>query len=358
MSNTARITIPTFPCASLPTTRASATFLISDGVLPSNEGRGYVLRLIMRRALYHGQTLGLTEPFLYKISSRVVDMMKDAYPELVQTAPHIARAIKIEEERYALTTRLGLERLDGVLLGGQISFGEYRSRRHSRSVSGSRSTYTIGGADLFQLHDTFGLRPDFVEDIVKPYGLTVDRVGYEAEMQKQRERARASWKGAEKKVAAPVFLKLAEGGRTVFDGYTQTTSTDCRIVALIQKGEPLEEVKAGSEVEIVLDHTPFYAEAGGQVGDTGHFLAPATDHEVAHITNTYYPVSGLIVHKAEARDALRVGDLVTAVVDSERRDRDAAQSFRHPSAARGAAQDAGDAREAGGVAGGAGPVAL
>jgi alanyl-tRNA synthetase len=303
----------------------SATFLISDGVLPSNEGRGYVLRLIMRRALYHGQTLGLNEPFLYKISGRVVDMMKDAYPELVQTAPHVAKAIKLEEERYAETTLVGLQRLEEAFVipaeGQREHFATWKARFNNvLGQSRENPLGKIAGDDLFKLHDTFGLRPDFVRDVVQNYGLDVDMEGYEAEMQKQRERARASWKGAEKKVAAPAFLKLAEGGRTVFDGYTQTTSSDCRIVALIQKGEPRAEVKAGSEVEIVLDHTPFYAEAGGQVGDIGHFLAPATDHEVAHISNTYYPVSGLIVHKAEAREGLRIGDVVTAVVDAGRRD--------------------------------------
>jgi alanyl-tRNA synthetase len=178
----------------------------------------------------------------------------------------------------------------------------------------------IGGKDLFRLHDTFGLRPDFVEDVVKNYRLRVDREGYEAEMLHQRERARASWKGAEKKVASPVFLKLAEDGKTVFDGYTHTTSTDCKIAALVVNGEAVSEVQAGAKVEIILDHTPFYAESGGQVGDIGHFVAPGTDHEVAHIQNTYHPVSGLIVHKAVAREGLRMGDVVTAVVDAERRD--------------------------------------
>src|SRR5208283_1293009 len=125
------------------------------------------------------------------------------------------------------------------------------------------------------------------------------------EMRKQRERARASWKAAEKKSASPVFLKLAEDGKTVFDGYAQMTSPDCRIMALVVKGEILSEVKSGSELEIVLDHTPFYAEAGGQVGDTGRFLAPGTDHQVARVLDTYYPVSGLIVHKAVAREELR-----------------------------------------------------
>jgi alanyl-tRNA synthetase len=335
----------------------SATFLISDGVLPSNEGRGYVLRLIMRRALYHGQTLGLNEPFLYKISSRVVDMMKDAYPELIQTAPHVAKAIKIEEHRYKQTTEVGVQQLHltrpnlsddaleiyrstPIMLPGPIGsdsalsvFGNRptlgiwitvcnsrHNEAHIRKIVNSGGAGIVPGPELFKLHDTFGLRPDFVEDIVKNYGLTIDRAGYEAEMQKQRGRARASWKGAEKKAASPVFLKLAEEGKTAFDGYTQTTSANCRIMALVQKGELQSEVNPGSEVEIVLDHTPFYAEAGGQVGDTGHFLAPATDHEVAHVLTTYYPVSGLTVHKAVAHEGLRMGDVVTAVVDAERRD--------------------------------------
>jgi alanyl-tRNA synthetase len=330
----------------------ASTFLISDGVLPSNEGRGYVLRLIMRRALYHGQTLGLNEPFLYKMAGHVVQMMKDAYPELVQTAPHVAKAIKIEEERYAQTTQDAMAQMVGtpvvvpmtsseaveipyrdlkdhwVQYGRKLPDPKVEPHFYSRYPRSARPTpplqsMVFPGDELFKLHDTFGLRPDFVEDIVHSdniSGLTIDREGYEAEMQKQRERARASWKGAEKKVALPVFLKLAEDGKSVFDGYTQTTSADCRIMALVQKGELLSEVKPGSEVEIVLDHTPFYAEAGGQVGDTGHFLAPATDHEVAHVLNTYYPVSGLIVHKAVAREGLRMGDVVTAVVDNERRD--------------------------------------
>ena len=325
----------------------SATFLISDGVLPSNEGRGYVLRLIMRRALYHGQTLGLNEPFLYKIGGRVVDMMKGAYPDLVNVAPHVEKAIKKEEEQYARTTGKGLEELEKIIVLRHktmgIPFGVWREKflkggaeeviRYQSSAFGlpvEDLTFPpdykggflggVGGNDLFRLHDTFGLRPDFVEDVVKNYGLRVDRNGYEAEMQKQRERARASWKGAEKKTASPAYLALAETGRTLFEGYAQTNSSDCRIVALLQKGQPVNEVQAGDEVEIVLDHTPFYAESGGQVGDVGHFYAPAGDHEVAHIRNTFAPVSGLIVHKAVAKDTLRVGDMVTAKADAARRD--------------------------------------
>jgi alanyl-tRNA synthetase len=439
----------------------AATFLISDGVLPSNEGRGYVLRLVIRRALYHGQTLGLNEPFLYKMSGQVVQMMKDAYPELLETERHVAKAVKIEEERYAHTIRIGLEKLEeaSVVLddGMVVTFADWKKDKGKSALGpigpspGAQSLFPlpptgrawIYGDDLFELHDTFGLRPQFVEDIVKNYGLTVDLDGYDLAMREQRARARASWKAVEKKAASPVFLKLAEERKTVFDGYAQTTSTDCRIVALVTGGrgssgvaqtltsmsapplptydtvknheghhtsspagsterlrrpalrkasgfpanadlssssapagrlslpagaeETLQEaglaerqslsanqaaqpqailgaadrnsdrggsrtaptmppvisveaVGAGEQVEIVLDHTPFYAEAGGQVGDTGHLFAPDSDHEVAHVTGTYFPVSGLIVHKAVARETLRVGDLVTAKVDVERRD--------------------------------------
>ena len=322
----------------------AATFLISDGVLPSNEGRGYVLRLIMRRALYHGQTLGLNEPFLYKMAGHVVQMMKDAYPELVEHEQHLTKAIKIEETKYEHTTKVGLAHLDSastvsVLAPGTQSFANWKARYRPERAENLRKRYPlqvqvgdrlvgipaeyvgmIPGADLFKLHDTYGLRPDFVEDVVRNYGLTIDREGYEAEMAKQRERARASWKAAERKLASPVYGELAEKQKTAFDGYAQTTSTNCRVVALIADGQALSEAKPGQEVELVLDHTPFYAEAGGQVGDVGHLLAPQAAAELAHVTDTYYPVSGLIVHKVTSRATLRVGDLVTAKVDTERRD--------------------------------------
>jgi alanyl-tRNA synthetase len=343
----------------------AATFLISDGVLPSNEGRGYVLRLIMRRALYHGQTLGLNGPFLFRMSGHVVDMMKGAYPELVETAHHVAKAIKIEEERYAHTTRVGLERLDHIPVTirledetWEIPFREWKRASTSssgvdiRTVPGAvraseghplaRGNAIIRGAHLFKLHDTYGLRPDFVEDIVRNYGVRadvfgmapsekvdrfgprwpeVDRAGYEAEMQKQRERARASWIAVGKPTAMAAYLEYALlNPRTKFDGYEQTTSNECKLLALLDGGRSVGKVEAGAQVEIVLDHTPFYAEAGGQVGDVGHLLAPDSSSEVAHVEDTYRPVTGLIAHRAVARETLRVGDVVTAVVDSERRD--------------------------------------
>ena len=326
----------------------TSTFLISDGVLPSNEGRGYVLRLIMRRALYHVQTLGLNEPFLYKISGRVVDLMKSAYPELVDTAEHVAKGIKLEEERYERSTKAGLAELDDtpVLLTDQayalwqhtqitVDFGYgHKAPLFSMWVQLCQANQTnpvlrailslgqaglVPGKELFKLHDTFGLRPDFVAEIVRDYGLTVDIEGYETEMQKQRERARTSWKGAEKKTASPDYLKLAEAYKTEFFGYRETETHDSRILALMVKGAPVNEVSAGTEVEIVLDRTPFYAEAGGQIGDTGYFTAPGSPQHVAGVTDTYRPVTGITAHKAVAREALRVGDLVTARIDAERR---------------------------------------
>jgi alanyl-tRNA synthetase len=363
----------------------AATFLISDGVLPSNEGRGYVLRLILRRALYHGQTLGLNEPFLYRMAGHVVQMMKDAYPELVEAAPHVAKAIKIEEERYAHTTRRGLEEMNSAMvyfpsglhapfknikeayphastklkeainrrpwLSGltgsapsaqqlgtgvlQLTMGgmaqESRNPFDAQLVAAFKDAWMrpapefdgqprIGGADLFRLHDTFGLRPEFVRDVVRNYGLDIDLEGYNAEMERQRDRARASWKGGARQAPAPAYLELRED--TKFEGYTKTTVPDCRIVAIVHNGAKADHLNPGNIGEIVLDHTPFYGEAGGQVGDVGHLMAPGTTQELAHVTNAYHPVSGVIAHKAVVRGAegLRIGDVVTTVVDAERRD--------------------------------------
>jgi alanyl-tRNA synthetase len=361
----------------------ASTFLISDGVLPSNEGRGYVLRLILRRALYHGQTLGLNEPFLYKMSGHVVDMMKGAYPEVGEAAHHVAKAIKIEEERYAHTTRRGLEEMDSAMvyfpsglhapfknikeafphastnlkeainrrpwLSGltgsapsaqqlgtavlQLTMGgmaqESRNPFDAQLVAAFKDARMhpapefdgqprIGGADLFRLHDTFGLRPEFVRDVVRNYGLDIDLEGYNAEMERQRDRARASWKGGARQAPAPAYLEQRED--TKFEGYTKTTVPDCRIVAIVRNGAKADHLNPGNIGEIVLDRTPFYGEAGGQVGDVGHLMAPGTTQELAHVTNAYHPVSNLTVHKGVAQETLRVGDVVTAVVDAERRD--------------------------------------
>jgi alanyl-tRNA synthetase len=343
----------------------AATFLISDGVLPSNEGRGYVLRLILRRALYHGQTVGLNEPFLYRMAGHVVQMMKDAYPELLETEHHIAKAIKIEEERFAHTTRVGLVRLEETPVWGRTQRGDFEVplREYKRALSspepvmfweipearpsnrqpvGGNLPICILGEDLFKLHDTYGLRPDFVEDVIRSLGirtdwfgifraaetrtldldkLPIDSAGYEAAMEDQRERARVSWLGGDKKAFHPVYLRVAEKLKIEFLGYQQTTASECRVLTIVLRGSvQSDEVTPGTEAEIVLDRTPFYAEAGGQVGDAGRFVDPTTAREVGHVYDTYSPVTGVIVHRTEARQVLRVGDIVTAVVDAERRD--------------------------------------
>jgi alanyl-tRNA synthetase len=318
----------------------ATTFLISDGVLPSNEGRGYVLRLIMRRALYHGQTLGLNEPFLYKISGHVVEMMKGAYPELIDTAPHIAKAIKIEEEKYAHTTRVGLTKLDDAFIvlgsGAEIKFHDWRSlhsefkgevkkilehvnnsaRKAREGVSVPEGiSGVVDGDDVFELHDTFGLRPDFVDDIVSVYGLGIDRGGYSKAMNRQRLRSRDSWKAIDKKIAGDLYRKEAERHPTRFLGYDLTRS-EARVLVVTEKEEkvPFHGV---AEVEVILDQTPFFAESGGQVGDTGWLYL--NGEVIATVEDTYSPITTLIVHKIKwsPRKQMKPDEIIGAAVIAE-----------------------------------------
>jgi alanyl-tRNA synthetase len=285
----------------------ASTFLISDGVLPSNEGRGYVLRRILRRALYHGQTLGLEEPFLYKMSAHVGEMMKGSYPEVLGNENSIAKAIRVEEERFANTLKYGGKKLEEYI-------------ETVRMNPQNLPPLTLPGDWAFKLYDTYGLPLDLIIDLCRDQGFRVDQPAFDRALADQRERARASWKGVEKKTVLPVYQQLGEKQKTEFDGYKQTDSKGCKVLALVENGKLANEAKAGEQVEIVLDHTPFYAEAGGQVGDIGRLFATGNEHEVAQVTDTYRPVTGLIAHKAIARDTLRVGDVVTAVADAERRD--------------------------------------
>jgi alanyl-tRNA synthetase len=284
----------------------AATFLISDGVLPSNEGRGYVLRRILRRALYHGGTLGLKEPFLYKMSAHVAEIMKESYPEVLAGEHRIAKAIKIEEERFASSLKYGGEKLEEYIQAVRIN-------------PQNLPQLTLPGDWAFKLYDTYGLPLDLIIDFCRDQGFHVDQSGFDRALANQRERARASWKGAEKKIVLPVYKQLAEERKTEFEGYRETTSSDCKILALLKNSEAVKDAKPGENVEIVLDRTPFYAEAGGQVGDNGHLDAPGGTEVLAHVHDAYAPVSGLIAHRAMAREALHVGDVVTAVVDAERR---------------------------------------
>ena len=282
----------------------ASTFLISDGVIPSNEGRGYVLRKIMRRGIRQGTLLGFKGPFLHELSSFVVELMKEAYPELVNTRDYVARVIRTEEERFSAMAAVGVERLEIVI--------------ENLSKAGAD---TIPGIEIFKLYDTFGFPLDFTKEIADEKAMKLDMAGFDAELEKQRERARQSWKGDEGGVS-PLFQKFTETGGTQFLGY-QAIQSAGRVLGIIKDNALVDAVRgSGTTAEIVLDQTPFYASSGGQIGDTGTFV---WDAGTARVLDTYSPVRGVIVHKVELQlGELRASQLVQTHVDEERRRRIAA----------------------------------
>src|SRR5450631_1052379 len=273
----------------------AATFLISDGVLPANDGRGYVLRKIIRRAITHGRLLGQTKPFLYEMVFAVRDLMRDAYPELNESADRVSKAVQEEETRFAHTMDVGLEKLETLLKG---------------------SVERLAGEDAFKLYDTFGMPLDFMQDAARDQGIAFDRVGFDHAMEEQKSRARASWKGAAKQTANPSYQQLP---KSEFEGYKQTRSDGCEVLAIIHDGQGARELKAGDSGEIILDHTPFYAEAGGQVGDRGWFYSDDHNTVVADVTGCYYPIQGVRAHQVVAKQPIHVGDKVDAVVNTDLR---------------------------------------
>jgi alanyl-tRNA synthetase len=283
----------------------AATFVISDGVIPSNEGRGYVLRKIMRRGIRQGTLLGYKEPFLYKLSGYVVEMMKEAYPDLVNTREYVARVIKTEEERFATMVTVGLQRLEEVM--SQLS---------------KAGKDLIPGIEIFKLYDTYGFPLDFTKEIADEKSMRLDMDAFNAELEKQRERARQSWKGDEAAAAAPVYRKFVGKGGTQFLGYQAVRSTS-RVAGILINSAAAQSVEGrGATAEIILDQTPFYAESGGQVGDMGTLTSP---NGVARVLDTYAPVRGVVVHKVELDfGKLSVTDEVQSQVDEERRRRIAA----------------------------------
>jgi len=275
----------------------AATFLISDGVLPSNEGRGYVLRKIIRRAITHGRLLGQTQPFLYQMVFAVRDLMRDAYPELVESADRVSKTVQVEETRFAHTMDVGLQKLEDLL---------------------SDSADKLAGEDAFKLYDTFGMPLDFMQDAARDQGIEFDRAGFDHAMEEQKSRARASWKGAAKQTANPAYQQLP---KSEFEGYRQTRSDGCEVLAILQNGRGVQELKAGETGEVILDHTPFYAEAGGQVGDRGWLYYDDHNTVAADVTGCYYPIQGVRAHqvvmKGSSAKTLKVGDRVDAVVNTD-----------------------------------------
>ncbi|MCL2659868.1 MAG: alanine--tRNA ligase [Acidobacteriaceae bacterium] len=268
----------------------AATFLISDGVLPSNEGRGYVLRKIMRRGIRHGRLLGQEKPFLNEMVYAVRDEMGVAYPELKDSADRVAKVVLAEEQQFARTLELGLRQMNEETL---------------------RS-----GAKAFHLYETFGMPLDFMTDAARDAGIPFDMEGFEQARAEEQTRARASWKGGSQKTAAPVYRELA---KTEFEGYRSLRVDGARILALVKDGEGVPELKAGDEGEAVLDTTSFYADSGGQVGDIGWLYSGDHNTVVAEVRGATRPVQGVYAHKIVARQTLAVGDAVDTVVDAENR---------------------------------------
>ncbi len=274
----------------------AAEFLIHDGVLPSNDGRGYVLRKIMRRAMRHARRIGVLDPFLYQLTGFVAELMKPAYPELMESLERVARVVKNEEHRYATTFQIA----------EKIFHDEARSAKQ-----------VLGGSVAFRLYDTYGLPLDEQEEMAREYGLAVDRAGFEAEMAKQRERARASWKGGERAAIAPVYHQLFTEHRTIFKGY-ESFELHASVIGLVVDQKRAESIGSGERAEVVLDQTPFYAEAGGQVGDKGALFAESGE-KLAEVQDTYSPLPGLTVHRVVALTPIRRGDSVWAQVDADLR---------------------------------------
>ena len=349
----------------------AATFLISDGVIPSNEGRGYVLRKIIRRAITHGRLLGQEKPFLHEMVSAVRDLMQDAYPELNETAERTSKAVLSEEVRFSHTLEAGLEKLEELIStaivlrrhgalqrvidecrqdttnkvyadeifrvvtvsepnlpakdADAIQFllvqltalnQSHRNKLETQLRSALNAPATVPGADAFKLYDTYGLPSDFIEDAVRDAGLVLDKPSFDRAMEEQKSRARASWKGAAKQTANPAYQRLPT---STFEGYRQTRSENCEVLAIIKAGQGAQELKPGDQGEVILDHTPFYAESGGQVGDRGWFYSDDHNTVVADVTGCYYPIQGVRAHQVVAKQPIRVGEKVDAIVNTETR---------------------------------------
>jgi alanyl-tRNA synthetase len=296
------------------------TFLISDGVVPSNEGRGYVLRKIIRRAHRHGRMVGQAKPFLGEMAGLVASLMMDAYPELTQSLQRVVSIITREEQHYGRVLGLALAKLNDEIRSAfgarpDVKLGE-RADGTVEVVEGP-ATLLLPGEVAFRLSDTYGLSIDLLRDEGLWRGFHVDYDGYDYWLRQQRERARTSWKG-EPKRSAGIFV--ADLPNTIFEGYWQTRSENCEVLAIVHNGQGVRELKAGEEGEVILDHTPFYAESGGQVGDRGRFYSDDHNTVVAEVKGCYSPIQGVRAHQVVAKSAIRVGDKVDAVVNTDIRE--------------------------------------
>ncbi|OAN56152.1 alanine--tRNA ligase [Sphingobium sp. TCM1] len=279
----------------------STSFLIADGVLPANEGRGYVLRRIMRRAMRHAHIIGAKDPLMYRLVSSLVSEMGGAYPELVRAQPLIEETLLREETRFRKTLENGLRLLDEAT--GDLGEGG-----------------TLPGETAFKLYDTYGFPYDLTEDALRSRGLTVDRAGFDSAMAEQKAAARAAWKGSGEKASDEIWFDIAEkAGNTEFIGYSSTEG-EGEVLAIVKDGVNFDSASAGDTVTIVTNQTPFYGESGGQMGDAGVITSQAGLS--AKVEDTSKPLGRLHAHRATIEaGSVKIGDTVHLVVDVERRDR-------------------------------------
>ncbi|MFH1673260.1 MAG: alanine--tRNA ligase [Pseudomonadota bacterium] len=284
----------------------AAAFLIGDGILPSNEGRGYVLRRILRRAIRHGRSLGMTRPFLHKTSHAVMRVMSGAYPELLDASAYIQKVIINEEERFIGTLDHGLKVLDETLQ-------ELKARGGTQ----------VPGDVIFKLYDTYGFPVDIVQDVVRDDGITLDTEGFQAAMEHQRSRSRTSWKGTGQWSTKAYKALSGRGVKIGFEGY-KALQCDSEVLLLVKNGNEVTGVDEGDIVELVAAATPFYGEAGGQAGDQGIIT---DENSKIEVLETLKDPAGIIIHKGKVvSGSIKKGDIVTLSVDEENR---AATALNH-----------------------------
>jgi alanyl-tRNA synthetase len=279
--------------------RASC-FLMADGVMPSNEGRGYVLRRIMRRAMRHAHQLGAKDPMMFKLVPALVHEMGEHYPELSRAQPLITETLKLEEVRFKQTLDRGLKLLE-----------EETAKLPAKG--------TLPGESAFKLYDTYGFPLDLTQDILRGKQMQVDTDGFDTAMAKQKADARAAWSGSGDKATSRIWFEVKDKvGATEFLGYAQDHAA-ANLVAIVVDGKEVTEAQPGKEATLIFNQTPFYGESGGQIGDTG--IAELNGKTVAEITDTQKPVDDFIIHKAMVNSAIKVGDQLTLKIDVARRAR-------------------------------------
>ena len=295
----------------------AATFLIADEVLPSNEGRGYVLRRIIRRAVRHGRLLGRKDPFLTETAKVVIEVMRDAYPYLDGRRDEILGALAREENQFARTLDAGTGQLEAALR--ELADTERVIGRRAEDLPADAPK--LDGELAFRLHDTYGFPIDLTVELAAEHGVAVDRARFERALEEQRSRSRTGTKAQLSRQAELAALYGAIQGRagdTEFLGYETTTATG-RVLAVVRDGMEFDELTGHGAAEVVLDRTPFYAEGGGQVGDHGVLREPGGGSDLFTVEDTQRPLGGLIVHRGTLHGRLRVGEAVEAAVDPDRR---------------------------------------